>query len=144
MVRISTGVFRCVLLTPNGKMLDCRAGSLMLPVHDGMLGVLRNHAPMLCKLGNGILEVRDIADRQDAFFLLEGGFARISLNLVTVLTYDVTTFDTMDRHEAEDLVSRAKSVLVGGEYIRQTEKMDVDRARLIAKMGRLAGITPTD
>ncbi len=99
---------------------------------------------MLCKLGNGILEVRDIADRQDAFFLLEGGFARISLNLVTVLTYDVTTFDTMDRHEAEDLVSRAKSVLVGGEYIRQTEKMDVDRARLIAKMGRLAGITPTD
>ncbi|HPD46295.1 MAG TPA: F0F1 ATP synthase subunit epsilon [Anaerohalosphaeraceae bacterium] len=140
MVRISMGVFRCVLLTPSGKLLDCRAGSLVLPAHDGMRGVLRNHAPMLCKLGTGIMEVRDIPDRKDAFYLIDGGFARIALNLVTVLTYDVTTFETMAPEEAELLISRARSVLVGGGYIRQTEDMDVDRARLLVKMGRLANV----
>jgi F-type H+-transporting ATPase subunit epsilon len=138
MVRISTGVFRCVLLTPAGKILDGRAGSVVLPAHDGMLGVLRNHAPMLCRLTIGIMEVRDIPDRKDAFFLIESGFARISLNLVTVLTYEVTTFETMAPEAAEDLVSRAKSVLVGGDYVRQTEQMPVDRARLLVRMGQLA------
>jgi len=138
------GVFRCVLLTPAGKLLDCRTGSLVLPAHDGKLGILRNHAPMLCKLGTGIMEVRDIPDRKDAFYLIEGGFARIALNLVTVLTYEVTTFETMDPEAAELLVSRAKSVLVGGDYIRQTEEMDPDRARLLVRMGQLAAVTPSD
>jgi len=138
------GVFRCVLLTPAGKVLDCRMGSLVLPAHDGMLGVLRNHAPMLCKLGVGIMEVRDIPDRKDAFFLIDGGFARISLNLVTVLTYEATTFEGMAPDAAEHLVSRAKSVIVGGDYIRQTEQMEVDRARLLVRMGQLAGVMPGD
>jgi len=142
MVRISTGVFRCVLMTPGGKVLDCRTGSLLLPTHDGMLGVLRNHAPMLCRLGTGIMEVRDIPDGNDAFFLVEGGVARISLNLVTVLTYEVTSFNLMDPEVANDLVSRAKSVLVGGDYIRQIDQMDVGKARLLVRMGRLSGITP--
>lgn len=140
MVGLSSGIFRCVLLTPAGKVLDCRAGHLVLPAHDGLMGILRNHAPMLCQLGTGIMQVRDIAGRGDAFYLIEGGFARVSENFVTVLAYDVTTFEDMGREKAEELVSRARSVLVGGGYIRQTEEMDVDRAALLVKMGELSSI----
>ena len=61
MVGLSSGVFRCVLMTPEGKVFDCRPGQIILPAHDGLIGILRNHAPMLCELGSGILEVRDIA-----------------------------------------------------------------------------------
>ncbi|MCD6395698.1 MAG: F0F1 ATP synthase subunit epsilon [Planctomycetes bacterium] len=144
MVRISSGFFRCVLLTPTGKVLDCRTSGLVLPVHDGLMGVLRNHSPMLCKLGKGILQVRDIPEKGDAFYLIDGGFARISENFVTVLTYEVVTFEGMDRETAEHLVSRAKSVVVGGDYIRQTEKMASDKAALLVKMGEMTGIIRKD
>ena len=140
MVRISSGFFRCVLLTPTGKVLDCRTSGLVLPVHDGLMGVLRNHSPMLCKLGKGILQVRDIPEKGDAFYLIDGGFGRISENFVTVLTYEVVTFEGMERETAEHLVSRAKSVVVGGGYIRQTEKMASDKAALLVKMGEMTGI----
>jgi F0F1-type ATP synthase epsilon subunit len=140
MVRISSGFFRCVLLTPTGKVLDCRTSGLVLPAHDGLMGVLRNHSPMLCKLGKGILQVRDIPEKGDAFYLIDGGFGRISENSVTVLTYEVVTFEGMERQTAEHLVSRAKSVVVGGGYIRQTEKMASDKAALLVKMGEMSGI----
>lgn len=141
MVRLSRGTFRCVLLTPGAKLLDCRAGALVLPAHDGLRGVLRNHAPMLCKLGVGILEVRDIPDRADAFFLIEGGFARISENFVTVLAHEVTTFEGMERDEAERILSRARSIVVGSGYIRrQLGEVDPERAALLVKLGRLSSI----
>ena len=141
MVGLSTGTFRVVLLTPEAKLLDCRAGSVILPGHDGLLGILRNHAPMLCKLGLGIMQVREIADRADGFFLIEGGFARVSENYLTVLAYSVTTFEGMDRHESEQIVSEARSVVVGKAYIRaQMEEVDVEKAALLVKLGRLSSI----
>ena len=142
MVSLSIGTFRCVLLTPNGKMLDCRAGSLILPGHDGLVGILRNHAPMLCKLGMGIMQVKNITGREDAFFLLEGGFARVSENYVTVLAYDVTTFDEMKHAEAEKIVANAKSIVVGGAYIkRQIGEVDAEKSALLVKLGQLYHIS---
>lgn len=141
MVSLSRGTFRCVLLTPGGKLLDCKAGALVLPGHDGFRGVLRNHAPMLCKLGVGIMEVREIAGRGDAFFLIDGGFARISENFVTVLAHEVTTFEGMERDEAEKIISSARSIVVGAAYIRrQKGAVDVERAKQLVKLARLSSI----
>jgi len=141
MVRLSTGTFRCVLLTPAGKLLDCKAGALVLPAHDGFRGVLRNHAPMLCKLGVGIMQVKDIVGRDDAFFLVDGGFARISENFVTILAHEVTTFEGMERRQAEEIVSEARSVLVGAAYIRtQTGTADAARAAQLVKLARLSSL----
>jgi F-type H+-transporting ATPase subunit epsilon len=141
MVGLSIGTFRVVLLTPAAKLLDCKAGSVVLPGHDGLMGILRNHAPMLCKLGLGIMEVKQIAGRDDAFYLIDGGFARVSENFLTVLAYEVTTFEGMDRTEAEQMVSEARSIIVGKAYIRaHMEEVDVEKAALLVKLGRLSPI----
>lgn len=140
MVGLSSGIFRCVLLTPSGKVFDRRVGALVLPAHDGLMGVLRNHTPMLCELGTGIMQVKNIPDSDDAFYLIDGGFARISENHVTVLAYDVTTYEGMDPEEAQELLSRAQSVLVGGAYVRQAEGMETERASLLVKMGQLSSL----
>ncbi len=140
MVRISTGTFRFVLRTPQGTLIDCRSGSLIFPAHDGLQGVLRNHAPMLCKMGLGIIQVKDIHDRDDAFFLINSGFARISENFITVLSHDVTTFEGLSDEESEKLLSKAKSNVAGGAYFSsQTgQTVDIQKAKLIVKMAELA------
>ena len=57
--------FRCVVLTPRAKLLDCKTHSITLPAHDGQMGVWRDHMPMLCRLGLGIMEVHDFVTDDD-------------------------------------------------------------------------------
>lgn len=141
MVGLSRGLFRVILLTPKAKLLDGRAGSLIVPAHDGQRGILRNHCPMLAKLSLGILQVREMVGRPDAFYILEGGFIRVTENHVTVLAYDAMTFEGLEQEAIEQIVSEAQSLVVGKEYIRrQRPEVDVQRARLIVRMAQLAGV----
>lgn len=141
MVGLSWGKFRIVLLTPTARLLECRCGSVVLPAHDGQVGILRNHCPMLSELGFGIMQVREIADRPDAFFIINGGFVRVSENHVTVLAYEVTTFEGMDAEAVEQLVSHAHSVVAGQDYIRtQQEAIDHQKAKYIVRMAELASM----
>jgi F0F1-type ATP synthase epsilon subunit len=97
---------------------------------------------MLCKLGMGIIEVREVAGRADAFFLVDAGFARISENFVTVLAYEAITFEGMERDKAEKIVSSARSMVFGGAYIRrQTGDTDIERAKQLVKLARLSSIS---
>ncbi|MHC4552866.1 MAG: ATP synthase F1 subunit epsilon [Planctomycetota bacterium] len=128
-------------MTPKAKLLEARVGSVVLPVHDGQMGIMRNHCPMLAELGFGIMQVHEMADRPDAFFVLEGGFVRVSENHVTVLAYDVTTFEGLDKKETETMVSHARSVVAGQEYIRsQTEAIDLKKAKFIVQMAEMAAV----
>ena len=142
MVKISTGTFRFVLRTPQGTLIDCRTGSLLFPAHDGLQGVLRNHAPMLCKIGLGIIQVKEIHDREDAFFLVSSGFARISENFITVLSHEVTTFEGLDDEQSKEMISKARSHVAGGAYFTaQTgQAVDMQKAKLIVKMAEMAAI----
>lgn len=138
MAEITRGKFQIVLLTPTAKLLDVRAGSLVVPAHDGHLGILRNHSPMLSELGFGIMQVREIVNRTDAFFIIEGGFIRVSENHVTVLAYNVTTFEGKDREQIEKMLSKAQSAVAGQAYIRtQQEAMDQRRAKYIVQMAEM-------
>jgi ATP synthase F1 epsilon subunit len=145
MVGLSRGKFRIVLLTPKAKLLDARAGSVVLPAHDGQMGILRNHCPTLATLGFGIMQVHEMIDRPDAFYIVEGGFVRISENHVTVLAYDVTTFEGKDPKTVETMVSHARSVVAGQDYIRsQQESIDQRKAVFIVKMAEKALIESAD
>jgi ATP synthase F1 epsilon subunit len=141
MVGFSHGRFRVVLLTPKAKLLEARVGSVVVPAHDGQLGILRNHCPVLSELGFGIMQVREIVDRPDAFYIIQGGFVRISENHVTVLAYDVTTFEDKTQEQIQDMVSHAQSVVAAGAYIRTHEQaIDQKLAKYIVHMAELASI----
>lgn len=141
MVELTHGLFRVILLTPRAQLLDCRAGSVVVPAHDGQRGILRNHCPMLAKLTLGILEVRQILDRPDAFYILEGGFVRVTENHVTILAYEAMSFEGMTSEQCQQILSEAQAVVVGQEYIRtQRGQVDVQRSRLIVRMAQLAGL----
>ncbi|HDS85274.1 MAG TPA: ATP synthase F1 subunit epsilon [Phycisphaerales bacterium] len=141
MVGLSRGKFRVVLLTPQAGLLDCRAGSVVLPGYDGYLGILRNHCPMLGTVSRGIMQVREIPGRADAFFVVEGGFVQVSENHVTVLAYEATTFEGQDEKSIEEMLYHARSVVAGHEYIRsQQEAIDYDKARLIVRMAEMADV----
>ena len=145
MAQTHIGTFRCVLYTPRAKLLDCRLRSLILPAVDGQIGILRNHIPMLCKLGLGIMQARDIVSGEkgetiDDFFLIDGGFARISENFVTVLAYDVTAFSGHKMEEVDNIIEKAEKLIQGDRYALQHRLHDIQKASLVLHLAEMAGI----
>ena len=71
-------------------------------------------------------------------------FARISENNITVLSHDVTTFEGLDKEQAEEMLSEAKSHVAGGAYFTaQTgQKVDLQKAKFIVKMAEMAVVQP--
>jgi F-type H+-transporting ATPase subunit epsilon len=133
------GKFQCVLLTPNAKLLDCRTRSITLPAYDGQIGVWRNHMPMLCRLGLGIMEVRDILIEgqqrsTQACFVIDGGFVKISNNVVTVLAYDVTSPVDADESKAAKMRQEADKLPSDSAQAMQMRGHSIKKAELLMQM----------
>jgi F0F1-type ATP synthase epsilon subunit len=96
---------------------------------------------MLAGLSLGILQVREIIDRPDAFYLLEGGFVRVTENHVTILAYDAVTFEGMEKDQIKNFLSQAQNTAAGQDFIQTPlGKVDAERSRLLVRMAGLAGI----
>src|SRR5258707_1528490 len=66
--------FHLSVITPERAVLETDATFAALPAHDGELGILKNRAPMLYRLGAGLLRA-DTVDGKCAMFVA-GGFAQ--------------------------------------------------------------------
>ena len=75
---------KCVVVTPERACLDEVADFVALPMFDGELGVLPGRAALIGRLGYGELRLR----RQDVVhrYYIDGGFAQVRDDVVTVLT----------------------------------------------------------
>lgn len=74
---------KCVLLSPERALFDGDVTAIQLPAHDGGMGILPGHAPMIGRLGDGFLVLK--TPGKDETFLVFDGFYRIAGDTVTVL-----------------------------------------------------------
>jgi F-type H+-transporting ATPase subunit epsilon len=75
---------QCVVVTPERTVLDAAVDFVSLPMYDGELGVLPGRAPLIGRLGLG--ELRAKHGTQTSRYFVDGGFAQVRANVVTVLT----------------------------------------------------------
>jgi F-type H+-transporting ATPase subunit epsilon len=75
---------QCVIVTPERAVLDEPADMVILPMIDGELGVQPRRAARVGRLGNGELRIKNGADTKR--LRVEGGFAQVRSDVVTVLT----------------------------------------------------------
>src|SRR5437763_3184284 len=75
---------QCVVVTPERAVLDETVDFVALPMYDGELGVLPGRAPLIGRLGYGELRLR--SGEQTERYYVDGGFAQVRSNVVTVLT----------------------------------------------------------
>lgn len=77
--------FQCTIVTPEQQLLDQSVAQVILPAHDGQIGILTNRSPLLVKLGLGKLEI-DLPGGKRQTYLVDGGIAQMKDNKLTVLT----------------------------------------------------------
>ncbi|MEM8875652.1 MAG: ATP synthase F1 subunit epsilon [Planctomycetota bacterium] len=83
------GPFHCTVVTPEAQVFDEDVSSVVLPAHDGQMGVLALHAPMMVELGSGELTLSK-ASGGDTKLTIEGGFAQVQDNQLVVLADQAT------------------------------------------------------
>ncbi len=77
--------FHCTVVTPQAEVFDAEVASVVLPAHDGEMGVLQLHAPMMVQLGEGNLKITP-ATGSEKTLRIKGGFAQVKDNQLVVLT----------------------------------------------------------
>ena len=74
----------CSLITPEQAVFEKEASYVDLPAHDGQMGFMANRAPLLVKLGTGVLTVKGAGGETKV--KISGGFAQMKGNTLAVLT----------------------------------------------------------
>lgn len=90
--------FHCSVITPERAVLECDATSVVFPAHDGEMGVLSHRAPLVCKLGIGELRVETGGDKLS--FYIDGGFAQVGGNELSILTEQAKKPEALDAEAA--------------------------------------------
>ena len=94
------------VITPEQKVLETRVESAVIPAHDGELGILYNRAPLMCELGIGQLRYRSGGQVHRVF--IDGGFAQVFRNRVTVLSDRALTAEQLTDETVEQFAREAQ------------------------------------
>src|SRR5690349_446873 len=78
--------FQVVVVTPEQQMLEETASQVILPAHDGQIGIRTDRAPLLVKLGQGRMQLDAAQGGKSRAYYVEGGIAQMKDNKLTVLT----------------------------------------------------------
>jgi F-type H+-transporting ATPase subunit epsilon len=78
---------RVVVISPTAVGFEGTGESIVAPAHDGLMGILYGHAPMMTLLGTGDVTVKDGATVHR--IAVSGGFLQVVDNEVSVLAEEV-------------------------------------------------------
>jgi F-type H+-transporting ATPase subunit epsilon len=121
--------FHCVVVTPEQQAADEQCAQVILPAHDGEIGILTDRAPLLVKLGVGVLRM-DLQGGQSREFFVDGGVAQMKDNQLTVLTNEATPPDQIDAESARAEYNEASARIPTDAASREARDRTLQRARV--------------
>jgi F-type H+-transporting ATPase subunit epsilon len=130
MVESAAMPLRCVVVTPERALLDAEVDFVALPMYDGELGVLPGRAALIGRLGPG--ELRTRRGTETHRFYVDGGFAQVHANIVTVLTPRALKAEEINPAAAEEALAMAMETRASAEERMKNEA----RARAKLRLAR--------
>jgi F-type H+-transporting ATPase subunit epsilon len=98
----------CSILTPEKTLYEGSVGFAVVQAHNGELGFLYNHAPLVSELGVGEIRLRD--DNRTDYLVIEGGIVEIRGNRMIVLAENAYTKDELNAAEIEKRLKEIKEM----------------------------------
>ncbi len=120
--------FHCSVVTPERAVLECDASSAVFPAHDGEIGILPQRSALLCRLGTGVLRVT--SEGGERKFFIDGGFAQMVDNKLTLLTEQARGTDEVALDAARQALEEARAMPVEDGYDQRQAAIERARAQL--------------
>jgi len=135
--------FQCSVITPERKVLECDANFVAFPAHDGEMGVLNRRAPIVCKLGIGVLRVetpdpsrdrKGVGETVKHVLFVDGGFAQVVDNRLTILTQHAREADDIEATAAGQALIEARAMKITDDASFTTRADAIQRAQIQLKL----------
>ena len=114
--------------TTGGPVYVGDVSVVQLPLEDGYVGIMANHAPLLCAVVEGVLRATR-ADGTSEFIAVTRGLAHVADNQVSVLVNAAELAENIDLARAAAAEKRARAWL-------KAPAPDTDRVRAEAALHR--------
>jgi F-type H+-transporting ATPase subunit epsilon len=128
---------QCVVVTPEKTLIDEFVDFVALPVYDGELGVLPGHSPLTARLGYGELRTRQA--QEVSRYYVDGGFAQVRDDVVTVLTYRAVDAASVDPVAASRDLERAVGIRAVSDHDFAAKRKAITRARAMLRVSHHRG-----
>ena len=123
---------KLLVVTAEKKVVDAEADDVTLPGEMGYLGILPGHASLITLLKTGVVSYRNGAEGEA--FALDGGFAEVSNDVVTVLAGVAERRAEIDAAAADLEKTKAEEEMKTASF----ETLDAARARAELAVARLS------
>jgi len=128
---------QCVVVTPEKTLLDESVDFVSLPLYDGELGVLPGRSPLIGRLGYG--ELRTKLGETVHRYYVDGGFAQIRDNVVTVLTNRALAATAIDPAAASRELEQVQDKRALSDHDFAEKSRALARARAMIRVGKHKG-----
>ncbi len=97
---------KCSILTPERSLFEGEADFTVVQAHNGEMGFLVDHAPLISELGIG--EIRISEGKAVEYFVVEGGIVEIINNKMIILAERAFKKNELDKKELETQLKTVK------------------------------------
>jgi F-type H+-transporting ATPase subunit epsilon len=123
---------QCVVVTPEKTEVDLRATSVTVPLFDGEMGILKNHSPLVGRLGYGVLRINLSGETQR--FFVEEGLVQVNKNVVSILTDKVTPLSKITVEYAAQATDAAQQMPGSQPAEVALRRKAIERARALKQV----------
>lgn len=140
MAHARIGILECIVVTPEATVFQHPAQFIALPLFDGELGIAPGHTPLIGRLGYG--ELRLTEGGKTTRLYIDGGFAQVVDNVVSVLTPRAIPADKLDLEVIEQQLSTVQARSAHTPETQAFRDRAVNQARAQLRTARRArGLT---
>lgn len=119
------------IATADGVVCDSMASYALIPLSDGDVGVLSDHAPMIGALKEGV--VRYVCEGEDHFAAISGGVLSVVDNDVILLARTAERAESIDLARAQASERRARQRIEAHAANTDMKRAELSLQRAIAR-----------
>jgi F-type H+-transporting ATPase subunit epsilon len=125
------------VVTPEKAILDTTAEFVVLPMFDGERGIGSGHAAFVGQLGPG--EFRYISGGTTTRYYIDGGFAQVRTNKITVLTAKAVLASDLTPTKAEEARTAAEKLPATNPVEQVSRQKAIARATAMSRIAAKNG-----
>ncbi len=111
--------FNLEIVSPDQLILKTEATEVTIPSYEGLMGILKNHIPIITFLRPGLVVVKE--KNTEKKFYIEDGIVEFSSNTLTLLTSTIKILDSLNKEIVEKIIKNSEEKLLKNE-INDKEK----------------------
>lgn len=122
-------LINCSILTPERQIYEGQVGFAVVQAHDGEMGFLYGHSPLISKLGIGEVRLNNL--KSVDYLVIEGGVVEVKDNRIIVLAEKAFKKSELSAQELEKKMKELDTEM------EQMEKFSPDKFELKLEKDRL-------